>query len=70
MQGIGASLSGLSAGLIVDHFGYGTAFLTAGAAAGLALLVLVLAMPETAPCSGFYWRAAVGIGGHQSCCKR
>jgi MFS family permease len=49
VQGVGASLSGLSAGLIVDHFGYGTAFLTAAAVAGIALAVLVLAMPETAP---------------------
>jgi MFS family permease len=49
MQGIGASLSGLSAGLIVDHFGYGVAFLTAGAVAGIALAFLVLTMPETAP---------------------
>jgi MFS family permease len=48
MQGIGASLSGLSAGLIVDHFGYGIAFLTSGAVAGIALMFLLLLMPETA----------------------
>ncbi len=48
VQGIGASLSGLAAGLIVDHFGYGIAFLTSGAVAGIAFLVLVSAMPETA----------------------
>ena len=48
VQGIGASLSGLAAGLIVDHFGYGVAFLTSGAVAGVAFLVLALAMPETA----------------------
>ena len=48
MQGIGASLSGLAAGVIVDHFGYGAAFLTLGAAAGVALTVFALAMPETA----------------------
>jgi MFS family permease len=47
MQGIGASLSGLAAGLIVDHFGYKIAFLAAGAIAGIALMFLVLAMPET-----------------------
>jgi MFS family permease len=47
VQGIGASLSGLSAGLIVDHFGYGIAFLTSGAVAGIALVFLLLAMPET-----------------------
>jgi MFS family permease len=48
MQGIGASLSGLAAGVIVDHFGYGAAFLTLGAAAGVALTVFALGMPETA----------------------
>jgi hypothetical protein len=32
VQGIGASLSGLAAGVIVDHFGYSAAFLAAGAA--------------------------------------
>jgi hypothetical protein len=44
----GASLSGLAAGEIVDHFGYSTAFLTLGAAALLALIVFALGMPETA----------------------
>jgi MFS family permease len=48
MQGIGASLSGLVAGVIVDHFGYSPAFLTLGAAAGIALAVFALGMPETA----------------------
>jgi len=48
MQGIGASTSGLVAGIIVDHFGYSAAFLTAGAAACLALAALWWAMPETA----------------------
>jgi MFS family permease len=48
MQGIGASLSGLAAGVIVDHFGYSAAFLTLGAAAGVALIVFALGMPETA----------------------
>jgi len=47
MQGIGASLSGLFAGLIVDRFGYAMAFLAAGAVAGIAFLVLALVMPET-----------------------
>jgi MFS family permease len=47
VQGVGASLSGLAAGLIVDNFGYGPAFLTAGGVAALALVVLLLAMPET-----------------------
>jgi len=48
VQGIGASLSGLAAGVIVDHFGYSAAFLAAGAAALLALVVFALRMPETA----------------------
>jgi MFS family permease len=47
-QGIGASLSGLAAGVIVDHFGYSAAFLTSAAVAALAFLALAAAMPETA----------------------
>jgi MFS family permease len=47
-QGIGASLSGLAAGVIVDHFGYSAAFLALGAAASMALIVFALGMPETA----------------------
>jgi len=49
VQGIGASLSGLAAGVIVDHFGYSAVFLTSGAVACAALAALFLAMPETAP---------------------
>ena len=37
-----------AAGVIVDHFGYSAAFLTLGAAAGVALIVFALGMPETA----------------------
>jgi len=48
VRGIGASLSGLAAGVIVDHFGYSAAFLAAGAAAAVALAVFALRMPETA----------------------
>jgi len=48
VQGIGASLSGLAAGEIVDHFGYSTAFLAAGAVASVALAVFAIGMPETA----------------------
>jgi MFS family permease len=48
VQGIGASLSGLVAGEIVDHFGYSAAFLTSGAAAVVALVVFAAGMPETA----------------------
>lgn len=47
-QGIGASLSGLAAGIVVDHFGYRAAFLTSAAAAALAFAALAAAMPETA----------------------
>ncbi len=48
VQGIGASLSGLVAGVVVDHFGYSAVFLTSGAVACAALATLFLAMPETA----------------------
>jgi MFS family permease len=47
-HGIGASLSGLLAGVIVDHFGYSSGFLTLAAAAATALTVFALGMPETA----------------------
>jgi MFS family permease len=46
-QGVGASLSGLAAGAMVDHFGYAPTFLSAGVAAMAALAVLAFAMPET-----------------------
>jgi MFS family permease len=48
MVGIGASLSGLAAGVLVDHFGYSATFLTLGAAAFVAVIVFALGMPETA----------------------
>ena len=48
VQGIGASLSGLAAGVIVDRFGYNAAFLAAGSAALVAIVRLALRMPETA----------------------
>jgi hypothetical protein len=48
VHGIGASLSGLAAGVIVDHFGYSSAFLALAAAAVAALTVFALGMPETA----------------------
>jgi sugar phosphate permease len=48
MQGLGASLSGLAAGIIVDHMGYSAAFLSFGAAACTALATLFIALPETA----------------------
>ena len=46
--GIGASLSGIAAGEIVDHFDYSAAFLALGAAALIAATVFAVAMPETA----------------------
>jgi MFS family permease len=52
VQGIGASLSGLAAGVIVDHLGYSAGFLTFGAAACVALAALLFAMPETARPAG------------------
>src|SRR6266851_4046415 len=42
VHGIGASLSGLAAGVIVDHFGYSSAFLALAAAAAAALTVFAL----------------------------
>jgi sugar phosphate permease len=48
MVWIGASLSGLAAGVVVDHFGYTVAFLTLGAAALVAAIVFALGMPGTA----------------------
>lgn len=48
VQGLGASVSGLAAGIIVDHFGYSAAFLSFGGGAFVALIVLLFAMPETA----------------------
>ena len=48
VQGIGASSSGLVAGLIVDYFGYTAAFGEAAVVAAIALAVLVILMPETA----------------------
>jgi MFS family permease len=48
-QGVGASLSGLAAGLIVDRFGYDAAFATSAAVVLSALAVLGFALPETGP---------------------
>ncbi|MGH7123726.1 MAG: MFS transporter [Stellaceae bacterium] len=49
LQGVGASLSGLVAGEMVDHLGYGAAFLGLGAAALVAVVVFAFGMPETGP---------------------
>ncbi len=48
VQGIGASLSGLTAGLVVDRYGYTVTFLTLGAIAAVALIVFAIGMRETA----------------------
>jgi predicted MFS family arabinose efflux permease len=48
VQGIGASMSGLVAGEIVDHFGYSAAVGTLGIAALVALAAFFFGMPETA----------------------
>jgi MFS family permease len=46
-QGIGASSSGLAAGLLVDHFGYSAAFASSAVVAAAAVGVLWRSMPET-----------------------
>ena len=46
-QGIGAAISSLFAGVIVDRFGYATGFFALAAAAAIAWAVFVLLMPET-----------------------
>ena len=46
-MGIGASLSALFVGEMVDHFGYSASFLALGAAAAAAFLVFLAFMPET-----------------------
>ncbi len=48
-QGVGASVSGVVSGVIVDHMGYTAAFLESAVAACVALAVLWVALPETAP---------------------
>lgn len=48
MVGIGASLSGLEAGVMVDHLGYSATFLAQGAIALVAVVVFAVWMPETA----------------------
>ena len=46
-QGVGASVSGYVAGLLVDHFGYNSAFIVSGVVALLATFVMSVFMPET-----------------------
>jgi MFS family permease len=47
--GLGATFSTTAAGFIADRMGAGTAFLGLALVGGLAILLLVLAMPETRP---------------------
>ena len=48
-QGVGASLSGLATGVIVDRFGFSAAFWECGLAALVALAVLWAFVPESTP---------------------
>ena len=47
VQGAGAALSGLAAGMVIDRFGYDAAFYGLGGVAAIALLTLALFLPET-----------------------
>ena len=46
-QGVGASISALAAGEVVDHFGYSASFLFLAGAAAVAWFAFVAFMPET-----------------------
>ena len=46
-QGVGAAISSLFVGEVVDHFGYSTAFFALAAAAAVAWAAFALLMPET-----------------------
>jgi MFS family permease len=48
VQGVGAAISALFAGMIVDRLGYNAAFISLGIAALVALVIFCLSMPETA----------------------
>jgi predicted MFS family arabinose efflux permease len=47
--GLGAALSTTFGGQLIQHFGYRISFLSLGAVAALAFLLLWLAVPETLP---------------------
>lgn len=47
LQGVGAALSFVIAGTLVQHAGFNAAYLASGGAALLALVILVVLMPET-----------------------
>jgi MFS family permease len=46
-QGVGAAISGLATGEVVDHFGYSVSFLFLASAAAIGWAVFLLFMPET-----------------------
>ena len=46
-QGIGAAISAVAAGEVMDHFGYNVSFLALGAAAVVAYVAFLVWMPET-----------------------
>ena len=50
--GLGASLSNLVAGFVVQAFGYSVGFITLATIAIIALLFFAILMPETGPRSG------------------
>lgn len=60
LQGIGASLSTAAAGQMVVREGYSAAFLMLAAAAGVALLLAALLLPETRPETGNVATAEAG----------
>ena len=62
IQGIGGSTSLGAAGFVVTAFGYNAAFLTLAAVALIALLVIVVAMPETMPTPGRLDQRPLGGG--------
>ena len=62
IQGIGGSTSLGAAGFIVTAFGYNAAFLTLAAVAMIALLVIVVALPETRPTPGRLDQPSLGGG--------
>jgi predicted MFS family arabinose efflux permease len=62
IQGIGGSTSLGAAGFIVAAFGYNVAFLTLAVVAVIALLVIVVALPETRPTPGKLDQPPLGGG--------
>jgi len=50
--GLGAALSNALVGVVVQEAGYSAAFLTLASVAAMALVLLLVAMPETLPLPG------------------